>query len=443
MAKIMQKVTGEVIGVRPLGGRIKALILALFMAFACTGCTVSSVDELYSLPEMSEEYVQLRELIGQRINAGSVYAAPTGGSNLQSVQLQDLDGDGVAEALAFLADENRTPTVCIYRQNDAGDYYLYVIVTGDGSAVASVEYADMNGDGAMELIIAWQISGDIRLLSAYSLSGGISAELGQLFSADCTEFLVCDLDADGAAEILDLRLGDRSGTMVMYSVDEEGQIVDDTAKLSDGVTAVRRAVRGTLSDGTAAVFVESDMDGGGVITDVFAAPDGQVKNLTMAGAGRSNTYRAEEVFSMDINGDGATELPRGDGEFFSWYGLDSSGNETASVYTCYNRTDGWYLTLAGELSDRLTLERYGSGGEEPAVVFTLTGDGTTPSRSVLVIYAVTGENRMDRATADGRFVLLQEDETVYAAQLLTDELTQEEITENFHLIYAEWQTGDL
>ena len=102
--------------------RLTALVLALFMAAACTGCMTASVDELYSLPRMSEEYVQLQELIAQRIDAGSAYAAPTGGRNRQSIQLRDLDADGTAEALAFLVDDDRTPTVCVYRRNADGDF---------------------------------------------------------------------------------------------------------------------------------------------------------------------------------------------------------------------------------------------------------------------------------------------------------------------------------
>ena len=131
--------------------RAAALILALTLVFACAGCMSANVEDLYSLPQMSEEYVQLQELVGQVIAAGGSYAAPTGGSNRQTIQLRDLDGDGTPEALAFLADENHTPMVCVYRQDAHGDYYHYIVLPGDGTAVAGVDYADLNGDGVMSV----------------------------------------------------------------------------------------------------------------------------------------------------------------------------------------------------------------------------------------------------------------------------------------------------
>ena len=420
--------------------RAAVLALAVFIAFACAGCMTASVEELYSLPQMSEQYVQLQELIGQRIADGGSYAAPIGGSNRQSIQLRDLDGDGTAEALAFLADDARTPMVCVYRQNGDGTFYLFLTITGEGSAVASLDYADLTGDGASELIIAWQIGGDIRLLSVYALN---STDQIQLLRADCSEFVVCDLDGDGIEDLLDLRMSDSgAGSLVMYSLLDQ-ETSSSSAALSSGVTGVRRAVAGLLSDGAAALFVESDLGQEGMVTDVFTASGGQVRNITMSALGRSDTLRPRDVFGADLTGDGVMDLPVGSGEMLSWYDVNSAGQLYPTASTYYNAEDGWYFVLSDELRDRLDIERHGALGEEHAVVFSMAGDESSPQRSIFVIYTLVGANRMDRATVDGRFILRQEEDVVYAAQLLTDELTQQDIRESFYIIYDQWQTGDL
>lgn len=424
------------------GRRLLALALSAVIAVACAGC-MASVDELYSLPQMSEEYVQLQDLIRQRIEDGSSYAAPTGGSNRQSIQLRDLDGDGVAEALAFLVDVTRTPTVCVYRQDENNDFYPYVIITGYGSAVASVDYADLNGDGAAELIIAWQGGGDIRLLTVHSLGGADRDEQQELLSVDCTDFLVCDLDGNGVDDLLDIRVADAQSTVVMYTLTGNGPVVSATAPLSDRITGVQRASAGTLADGTPAVFVESALGREGLVTDVLTAPGGQLSNITMTPLGRSNTLRPEGIFSADMDGDQAPEVPVSDGgEMLTWYSLDANGAMIPSLSTYYNADDGWYLVLTGPLTGDVLMERRSAEGED-SVMFTVMSDGTTPQGNVLAIYTLTGSNRLERAEAEGRFILLQEENAVYAAQLLTDSLTEQDIIDNFHLIYADWQSGDL
>ena len=421
-----------------------ALLAAAFLICCLAGCMPASVEELYSLPQMSEEYIQLQELIAGQLESGGAYAAPTGGSNRQSVQLRDLDGDGTAEALAFLSGEDSTPMICVYRRGEDGNYYHYVTIIAEGSSVYSVDYADLNGDGSAELIVAWQIGGDLRQLSVYALGSADPSQQMRLLTADCTQFVVCDLDGNGVPDLLDLRVGyGGSNSLVMYTLEGDNEPASTTASLSGGVTALRRAVTGTLSDGTTALFVESDLADQGLVTDVFTARDGRVENITISGLGRSSFLRPEGLFAADLNGDDAMEIPAGSGEFITWYGLDRSGTTHAAVTTYHNAEDGWYFVLPDSLSQGVTAERHGAGGGERAVVFIQEGDQARPQRSVLVIYVLTGENRQDRAEVDSRFVLRQDEDAVYAAQLLTDELTQEEIRDNFYILYDQWQTGDL
>ena len=68
--------------------RAAAVLAAVVLIASLSGCLPASVDELYSLPRMSEEYVQLQDLIAGQLAGGGAYAAPTGGSNRQSVQLR-------------------------------------------------------------------------------------------------------------------------------------------------------------------------------------------------------------------------------------------------------------------------------------------------------------------------------------------------------------------
>lgn len=415
--------------------RVVPLIFVLVMVFALSGCMMANVEELYSLPRMSEEYIRLQELIARRIDDGGEYAAPLSGSHRQSVQLQDLNGDGVSEAVAFLADEDHTPTVCVYRLDGEGNYYLFVDILGAGTAVSSVDYADLNGDGATEILIAWQIGGDLQLLSAYDLSGDIPVEI---LSADCSAFLVNDLNDDGVEEVLDLHI-DYAGTsaLVMYVVGDGNTVTASRANLSAGITEVLRARMGRLSDDIPALFVESIYGGDRLITDVFAV-DGGLKNITLAASGVSNTTREMPAYAADINDDRVMEIPESSGGLLNWYALDAAGRKTLALTTWHDYENGWYLVLDDEMLAGLKVEAGEEIAGEASARFSKRDGG-----DLFVIYTLTGENRLDRAAAEDRFILAEEETTVYAAEILSETVTGEEILERFNLIYSEWQTGDL
>ena len=60
----------------------------------------------------------------------------------------------------------------------------------------------------------------------------------------------------------------------------------------------------------------------------------------------------------------------------------------------------------------------------------------------LIIYTLTGENRHERSTADGRFVLCEDETTVYAVSVLTG-ISRSDVAPRFHLIYSEWTKDSL
>ena len=72
------------------------------LLLTASGCGFSlSPEDLYSLPQLPAEYTELNSCINAVIESGAEYAAPISGSNIQPVQLEDLNGDGEEEAVAF------------------------------------------------------------------------------------------------------------------------------------------------------------------------------------------------------------------------------------------------------------------------------------------------------------------------------------------------------
>ena len=442
---------------------IKTLLCAAVTAGAIallTGCMRSTADELYALPQLSEEYLQLQGLIDKELNSGAEYAAPASGSNRQAVQLEDIDGDGIREAIVFFnfIGSDRPLKIYVYRQDAGGDYQEALRIEGEGSGVESISYIDMDGDGIKEIAVGWQIASGINMMSVYSVKG---LQVTPIINTDYTQYVTCDMGEEPGSDLVVLRAAssDPAGEAFIYSLAANGEVITSSARLTDGVADVFRVRTTGLADGRQGVFVESALSGGGIVTDVLAFRDGKLVNVTMdETTGRSEgTVRTYEVYCRDINGDGLLDVPvpvalpavSESTTFYmiDWYTYASDGEGQRIFSTYSNYTDSWYLILPEEWRGEITVRRTDGVSGERAIVFSrLERDGTFSD--FLIIYTLTGENRAERATYGSRFVLLAEEETIYAAAMLEDPsgfdlpLSEELIRSSFRIIYSEWITGE-
>ena len=165
--------------------RIMSGLLALCIALSVlplSACTAPKLtldpEELYALPELPERYTALNKQLSAIQESGAEYAAPVSGSNIQPVQMVDLDGDGREEALAFFRQSDGEKPLKIYVFTDNGDSYAQTaVIEGSGLAVYSIAYSDMNGDGRMEIIVGWRVSMELQALAVYALEPDGAREL--------------------------------------------------------------------------------------------------------------------------------------------------------------------------------------------------------------------------------------------------------------------------
>ena len=425
--------------------RSAAPVALLLAAVLLSGCYSTGIDQYFSPPQPSEEYLQLQELIDKELSSGSEYAAPTRGSFRQSVQFTDLDGDGMEEALVFLRGADGTPKINIYLSVN-NEYRKVLTLDGEGRSIGSVDFADLDTDGRTDLIVAWQLTGSMSLLSVYSLENW-SGEL--LLSTDSTEYLTGDLNSDGREEILVLR-NVSTGTYMadMYTLRPDREPQAASAALSSGIYGLQRLRMVTLADGSPALLAESLLDNGDLVTDVLSWREGSLVNLTLnRSTGISETRRSYSlVYAQDIDGDGVVEIPHPQqlysqgGELFwsvAWYKYDAFGRAGLDMTTYHCVTDGWYLELPDGWATGLTVRRVDDVPGERAVILSRLGtDGSV--HDLVAIYTITGENRIDRARLEGRFLLQEESSTVFAGQVMDNSVDPAAIESRFHRIYSDW-----
>ena len=274
------------------------LLLAAGLLLLLTGCFSQSVDELYAPPRAPDDYLKLDNKINEVLSAGGEYAAPLTGELTQKVQLQDLDGDGVKEAIAFfrVSSSERPLKIYIYRQT-GDDYEVAAIIEGEGSAINYVSYENLDDSPSKEIVVSWQMMSDQNhSLAAYSIH---EDQVLELMRTNYTSFEICDLDQDGMDEIVVIQTGitEESNRVELYNYNDGMLALDSSAPLSRNVTGLPEGgVRtGYLQGNIPAVFVSStyghsgseavysntSYSQSGHITDIFAWKNGRIQNITL------------------------------------------------------------------------------------------------------------------------------------------------------------------
>lgn len=436
--------------------KILFLLLSL-TALLLTGCAMQTVEEMYAVPKRSAEYSSLQFAIDAAM-VGRTYAAPVSGDNQQSVQMADLDGDGVEEYLVFaMANSDKRLQVLIFRQEEDGACSLWEVIESSGAAFEQVEYIHFDQVPGCELVIGSQVSDQVlRSVSVYSFSKG-TAE--QLLMVGYSKFLTCDLDGNDRKELMVLRPGEAEATRgmaVLYS-SRGGQIERSVeTELSKEVTHIRRITASKLQDGTPAVFVASSVDEKAIVTDIFALKEGKFTNISFSTEADTSiqTLRNFYVYAEDIDEDGVLELPslltmkavshwEDEEEKFllRWFAMDLDGREVDKLFTFHYYVGGWYVQLDKEWASRVSVEQ-GSG----VYIFYMWNESYQEATPLFTIYVFTGGTRDEDAVKDGRFAVYRTEGVAYAGKLEPAAaeygITEEYIINSFRLIRKDWRAGE-
>lgn len=423
--------------------------LLLLACLLLAGCRMdSTMKELFTLPRLPTEYTTLSRQLDQLLSEGYEYMAPTSGRNIQSLQMVDIDGDGRDEALAFFHLNNGEKPLKIYVFHSREDSYeLTSIIESSGTAIDSIYYEDLTGDGRKELIVGWKISADVQTVTVYDMRPGPV----QLMQSNYTRLSFQELNGDGIPSLLLLRTNSDNQPVAEFCSWQEGSLsVSHRCALSSTMAELNQGsvVTGKLDQDTPAVFITGINSQGIAVTDILVWQEDA--GLVNAALDRSTGLSAatapyRQLTPQDINGDGITELPRpdssvsdtkqADGMVF-WEQYRPDGLATVErTYHCLS--GGWYFILPEDWTGEVTALASDAGIGETQVTLSVQGE------KALSICALTGENRERRALRGNRVVLKRRTGTIYAAETLSEiySLDEETLRQNFNLIVHSWDAN--
>ena len=448
--------------------RIRHIILAavgMCLLLAAGGCGFSlSPEDLYSLPQLPEEYTELNIRLNQVMESGAEYAAPVSGNNIQPVQLEDLNGDGEEEAVAFFRNAADERPLKIYIFTPRGQSYEQAaVIEGTGTSIYSVAYEDLDQDGWKELLVGWRVNTDLQALSVYTLHSGEPEEL--ISGISYVKYAVGDLNGDELEELVVLRSDQDGNGLADYYCWQEGTL---QPRISARITSTMaelsqqgRVKNGTLADGTPALFVTGVEESSVMATDILAVRNEELVNILLSDVTGVTSEVAPfcALYPEDINGDSVTEVPHpvataaGAAEDDSashridWYAFSSDATSSIALRTYHSMEDGWYLVLPDSWIGQVMFSRT-VGTDENTVTFSYRQGGTEDLREFLRISRLTGSGREARAARGGRMILRRQPEVIYTAEFLDADggwdyaMDEEELREAFNLITPEWAPSD-
>lgn len=436
--------------------RISLWLTMLCAALLLSGCSMSTVNDMYCLPKRSQTDSNLQSAIDSAM-ANLDYSAPIAGENQQTVQMADLNGDGKDEYILFARNStDKSMQILVFAQHEE-KFDLSATIESHGSAFEQVEYVNIDDQPGLEMVVGRQVSEQVlRSVSVYSFAGGSPK---QLMTANYLKFLTCDLDQNSHAELMLIQPGQSDadrGTAVLYSFQDGEMLRSQEVEMSASADSVKRIMVSRLHGDQPAVYVASAVADSAIITDVFAIRYGRFANISFSNESGTSvqTLRNYYVFADDVDSDGVLELPdlitmqpiknstSAEKQYLiRWYAMNIRGKELTKVYTFHNYLGGWYLELDGAWAERVSVIQ-----TDGTYWFYIWDEAYEKAELLFSIHVLNGADREETANSDNRFVLYRAEGVTYAARLESGakayDISQENLIPSFHLIYQAWKTGE-
>lgn len=377
---------------------LSMLLSVLFMCLC--GCDIfpANIYELLSPPELTGDYYPIGQALTKSVGSGYNLCYPSGGDRRSAIVLHDINNDGVKEAFAFYSLADQEMHINMIRQQ--GEDWVSVddqAITAGG--VERIDFCDLNGDAVQEVIVGWEIqTAADKQFSVYAYERG---KLVQRMLQSYTEYLCCDLDADGENEIFVqfLNATDSLNRASLCRLMDDGVTEVLNCMMDRNVKTVVSLTEGTLSNGQPAIYAD-ELKSSGAITEVLLVNKGQLVNPLLEDTVGENTRTARSVSLMckDVNHDGildipiSSELPSAVGEanvdkiyYTKWSSFNGESLVTKQT-EIINSNDGYTFTVPIKWIDHIAVsvnaERSGrtyySMNEEKEPVAKLAGIFTFP-----------------------------------------------------------------
>lgn len=429
--------------------KLLAVILALLICFSLCGCDGldGNVESLLSPPAPSGVLKEVQAALKKSVSGSFTLKYPTSGEHRSAIILKDLNGDGENEALAIYSTtlDNTTNMHVNYITCSDGVWaskgYSSIVASG----IEKVDFADLNGDGVLEILIGWNVYSSVeRRLSVYSITEN---SIATRIQENYTSYLYRDFNGDSTIDVLVIYqdAAKAISTAKLLDLSDEGATEIGSCLLDPAVSEYKEPVIFPLN-GRTAVYIDG-VKGAGTITEMLLI-DSHLINLSYTDSNTSafNTFRSGNSPITDINLDGNYDIPIS--YLLTESVLGAADNVYKTNWYCYNGTeivmslsaimnsaDGYYLEIPEKWDSTITVTS--NSAEHLRSVYRLDQESGSSAEELLKLQAIPKEAE-DPTIIEGGFKLGETDKFTYYAALGSyagaEAITKDELKDMFKII---------
>lgn len=369
----------------------RSFVLFTVCAVLLSGCIAEASSNLLSVPKLSGDFLALQKRIDEITRTGAVQATPSGGDNLHTIQLIDLDCDGTKEAVSFFQNSKNSTEYSVYVHKKVDSEYIELgKITGHGLGIDSVFYPVCDSSGKRAVAVLWTIGETVDSYLSVGMTDGNS--FSEKLSVQSSKLFISDLGEDNVNEIIsivkDASSSEFSAKLFCFSDSEIKSM--PSVPLSAGIRSIEKIQQSKLSDGSSAIFIDELVSGRNYLTDVLVFKNETLSNISIDSVSRisSQTYRPISLCSSDIHGDGILAVPTASALAgysgndsstqwcIEWNVVNKDGTLSPVLNTYHNSTEGWYIIWDKSWNNKITVERTETDGQKITVFSRYVSEGS-------------------------------------------------------------------
>ena len=328
---------------------LPVLIAALLLLLTSCAPIELNPEALYEPPKLSQEHREIYKAIEAKIGEDYILKYPESGEFRSAIVLRDIDRDNQDEAIAFYGRQSGDTVRIIVLDKVDGQWRVSCDAAGYGTGIEQIVFQDISGNKTPSIIVGFSqenSTGNTMIVYEYK-----NSNLELEYIRDYSEFAVVDIDMDNVNDILVINNNYSSHNAYARILKKRNGSISEVGEcyMNEDVVDYLNIKAGVLANGSTAVYVDSLLSSGSLMTEILVMEYGDLVNKVygMDNMLVEKTIRDGSIPFQDINNDGIIEIPMRvplpDSEkVFVTYWQQFYGATLVSVLTTIDNYDAGY-----------------------------------------------------------------------------------------------------